>query len=197
MKISGNCNHNYTFLISFFVLFVFVPTAQAQQKLYSYSSIGISHIQFQEDIKLQKTITRDTDLASYRGTVLQFQRQSSMQEIGFSIGAIVGMGRAVSGGSGENLSYNSGTNWLMLGVTPKAYYRWTRPISFGLQGLAFYKNISWNDDNGISAESAHNFNFALLGDMTMQLASHIEFVQSVGSMNGDATLWKIGINYLY
>ena len=171
--------------------------AFAQQKVFTYSSFGISHIQFQEDIKLQKNITRDTDLASFRGTVLQYQQQSSVQELGFSMGAIVGMGRAVAGGTGEKLSFSGGTNWVLFGVTPKAYYRWTRPISFGVQGLAFYKSISWKDADGISADNKHNFNFALLADISTQLTPEIEFVQSVGSLNGDATLWKIGINYLF
>lgn len=197
MKTAGKYNHSYTFPIRVLFFLVLSLPALAQEKVYTYSSIGISHIQFQEDLKLQKTITRDTDLASYRGTVLQFQRQSSVQEYGLSIGALIGMGRAVSAGAGENLSYSSGANWTLLGVTPKAYYRWTRPISFGLQGLAFFKNISWASIDGISAESKHSFNFALLADITTQLSPEFELVQSVGSINGDATLWKIGVNYLY
>lgn len=197
MKITGNYNHNCMFPTrALFLLFLALP-ALAQDKVYTYQSFGISQIQFQEDLKLEKNISRDTDFANYRGTVLQYQKQSSIKELGFSMGALAGMGRAVAAGSGKNLSYSGGTNWLLLGLTPKAYYRLTRPISFGLQGLAFFKSINWADYNGISVKSKHNFNLALLGDISMQLTPEFEFVQSVGSINGDATLWKIGVNYLY
>lgn len=197
MKIAGNCNRNYMFPIrSLFLLFLALP-AFAQNKVYTYQSFGISQIQFQEDLKLEKNISRDTDFANYRGTVLQYQKQSSVKELGFSMGGLIGMGRAVAGGTGESLYYTGGAKWFLLGITPKAYYRLNRPVSVGLQGLAFFKSLKWADTDGISATSAHNFNFALLGDITMQLTQDFEFVQSVGSINGDATLWKIGLNYLY
>lgn len=197
MKIAGNCNRNSTFLTKILLLLFLAFPAFAQNKVYTYHSFGISQIQFQEDLDLEKNITRDTDFASYRGTVLQYQKQSSVKELGFSMGVIGGMGRAVASGSGERLTYSGGSNWLLLGLTPKAYYRLTRPISFGLQGLAFFKSINWANYEGISVKSKHNFNFALLGDISMQLTPDFEFVQSIGSINGDAALWKIGLNYLY
>lgn len=197
MKIAGNYKHNFMFPIRILCLLLLSVPTLAQQKVYSYKSIGISQIQFQEDLELEKNISRDTDFASYRGTVIQYQKQSSVQELGFSMGALAGVGRAVAGGAGESLFYSGGANWVILGVTPKAYYRLTRPISFGLQGLAFFKKIKWADYDGISVKSKHNFNFAVLGDISMQLTPDFEFVQSVGSINGDATLWKIGLNYLY
>lgn len=196
MKIAGNCNHNYMFPIKVLCLLLFATPAFAQ-KVFTYRSIGISQIQFQENLSLEKNISRDTDFANYRGTVIQYQKQSSVQELGFSIGVLGGLGRAVAASSGENLNFTGGAKWFLFGVTPKAYYRVTRPVSLGLQGLAFYKSISWSDYDGISAKSKHNFNFALLGDLSMQIRPDVEIVQSVGSINGDATLWKIGMNYLY
>ncbi|AZZ38141.1 hypothetical protein CIK05_15480 [Bdellovibrio sp. qaytius] len=197
MKTVGSYNHNFTFPISFLFFFLFSTSAFAQSKTYTYQSVGISHIQFQEDLNLEKNISLDKDYASLRGTVIQFQKQTSVQGLGFSMGAIAGLGRAVAAGSGGTLSYSGGAQWFLLGVTPKIYYRLTKPISFGVQGLAFYKSTKWADYNGITATSKHNFNFAVLGDLTMQLTDYIEFVQSAGSINGDATLWKIGLNYLF
>lgn len=197
MKTAGKCNLSYTFPISFIFLFLFSASALAQSKLYTYHSLGIAQIQFQEDLKLERTISRDTDFANYRGTVIQIQKQSSIQGLGFSMGALVGTGRAVAAGSGKTLTYLGGANWFLFGLTPKGYYRFTRPISFGLQGLAFFKSVKWADKNSITATSKHNFNFAVLGDLSMQLTDEIEFVQSVGSINDDSTLWKIGLNYLY
>lgn len=197
MKTVGSYSHNFTFPISFIFLFLFSVSALAQSKIYTHQSIGISLIQFQEDLKLEKNISRDTDFASYRGTVIQYQKQSSIQGLGFSMGALVGKGRAVAAGSGDTLSYTGGADWVLFGITPKGYYRLTKPISFGLQALAFYKSIKWPDNNLIVATGKHNFNFAVLGDLTIQLTPEIEIVQSAGSINGDATLWKIGMNYLY
>lgn len=197
MKTAGCCNHSSIFHISFLILFFTSISAFAQTKIYTYHSIGIAQIQFQEDLKLEKTISRDTDFANYRGTVIQIQKQTSIQGLGFSMGALVGTGRAVAAGSGETLTYSGGANWFLFGITPKGYYRLTKPISFGLQGLAFYKSIKWPDNNSVVATGKHNFNFAILGDLSMQLTDDIEFVQSVGSINGDSTLWKIGLNYLY
>ena len=195
--IAGSYKHSFTFPIRILFLLMMVSPVFAQTKVFSYQSLGIAQMQFQEDLKLKKNISRDTDFANYRGTVLQYQKQSSVKELGFSMGGLVGMGRAVAGGVGETLYYTGGAKWYLIGITPKAYYRLSRPISVGLQGLAFFKSIKWTDTDGISATSAHNFNFALLGDITMQLTQDFEFVQSVGSINGDATLWKIGMNYLY
>ena len=197
MKTVGNCNHSFIFHFSVLLLVFFALPAYSEDGVFTTRSIGIAHIQFQEDLRLEKTITRGTDFANYRGTVLQFQKQSSVKAIGISMGALAGTGRAVAAGSDENLSYSGGAKWFLAGITPKGYYRLTRQVSFGVQGLAFFKSIQWAEYNGISAASKHNFNFAVLGDISMQILPEIELVQSVGSINGDATLWKVGLNYLY
>lgn len=197
MKTVGNYSLKYTFPTSFiFVLFLSV-SSWAQSKVYTYHSLGIAHIQFQEDLNLEKNISRETDFATYRGTVIQLQKQSSIQGLGYSMGGIIGTGRAVAAGSGETLVYTGGSNWFLVGITPKIYYRLTKPISFGIQSLAFYKNITFPDNNAIQAKAKQKLSFAILGDLTIQLNQDIEFVQSVGSMNGDSTLWKIGMNYTY
>ncbi len=197
MKTVGNCNRSFIFLFKFLLLGLLALPAFAQEQVFTSQSIGLAQIQFQEDLRLEKTITRGTDFANYRGTVLQFQKQSSIKEIGFSMGALAGTGRAVAAGSDDTLVYSGGAKWFLFGITPKIYYRLTRPVSFGIQGLAFFKNVQWADYNGISATSKHNFNFAVLGDISIQILPELELVQSVGSINGDATLWKIGLNYLY
>lgn len=197
MKTVGNYSLSYTFLISFIAAFWISASAFAQSKVYTYHSLGISQIQFQEDLKLESTVFRDTDYANYRGTVIQLQKQTAIQGLGYSMGGIIGTGRAVAAGSGGTLLYTGGSNWFLLGITPKAYYRLTKPISFGIQSLAFYKSIRWPDNNSIEATGKHKLNLAILIDLTMQLTPDIEFVQSVGSINGDSTLWKIGLNYLY
>ena len=197
MKTVGNYSLNYTFPISFIFALLISASSMAQTKLYTYHSLGISQIQFQEDLQLESTVFRDTDFANYRGTVIQLQKQTSIQGLGFSMGGIIGTGRAVAAGSGNTLVYTGGTNWFLIGITPKAYYRLTKPISFGIQSLAFFKSVRFPDNNSIEATGKHKLNFAILADLTMQLTPDIEFVQSVGSINGDSTLWKIGMNYLY
>jgi len=197
VKTVGNYSLSYTFPISFIFTLMISVSALAQSKVYTYFSLGISQIQFQEDLQLESTVFRDTDFANYRGTVVQLQKQTSIQGLGFSMGGIVGTGRAVAAGAGQTLVYTGGANWFLIGLTPKAYYRLTKPISFGIQSLAFFKSINFPDNNSIQASGKHKLNFAILADLTMQLNQDFEFVQSVGSINGDSTLWKIGMNYLY
>lgn len=195
----GNYNHSFTFLTKFLLVCLcsWANIALAQERIYTYTSAGIAHLMFKENLNLSQNISRDSDFAAYRGTVLQVQKQSSKQAWGFSMGGLIGLGRAVAAGQGETLFYSAGTKWTLIGITPKVYYRISRPVALGITAMGFVKNISWPDYAGVSAESKHSFNFAFLGDLNINLGNQFELTQSVGSINGDSSIWKIGLNYRF
>lgn len=159
--------------------------------------IGLSTIQWNDNLKLQQGITIVQDYANYSGLSLTVQKEKNYAFWGWSAGAFLGAGQAVGGGNSSTLDYKKNKlAFIVYGVSPRVFYRMTGRLSPGVTLMAFMKNIDWPTTiTGPRVDAGRNLNLTALMDLNVRLFPQWDFYTAMGPLSEGATFWKIGANY--
>lgn len=165
----------------------------------SFSSIGASTIQWNESLTLQQQINRDSDYANYSGLSVNLQREKNYINWGWSIGFFVGAGRAVGGGNSTIVNYKKDqVDFVIYGISPRIFYRFSERASAGISPHVFMKNIDWpKDENNITVDAGRKINIASLADLNLRLFQKWDFYTGIGPLTEGSTFWRIGTNYRF
>ncbi len=158
-------------------------------------SIGISNLQWNEDLQLQQGLQTSNDVANLNGFALSAHKDTSYNTWGWNFGFLLGMGKASGGGNSSSVVYAERVNFSLLGVAPRAYYKLSGRINVGLSAIAFIKNVDWPTANGVSARSRGSTNFTTLFDLNIRLNPRLDFYSGMGPLSEGSTLWRLGLVY--
>jgi hypothetical protein len=160
-------------------------------------SLGISFLQWNEVLRLEQAGVARNDVANFNGMAFTASRTVTYYQWGYTLGAFLGSGRANGGGTDEVLSSYDEIKvpWTMMGINPRAFYRFSGRVSFGMTVPVLYKQITWPEsDTGITADSGKKLNIIALFDMNVRILNNIDFYQGIGPI-GSGTFWQIGLAY--
>lgn len=168
-----------------------------QKKSFDFKSwsVGVSNIQWNEDLQLQQGLQTSDDVANFNGLAISAHKDHSYDKWGWNIGFLLGMGKASGGGNSSSVTYAQRVNFNLLGVSPRVYYKLSGRISSGISAVAFIKNIDWPSANNVTARSRGTTNITSLLDLNIRLTPKIDFYSGLGPLSDGSTLWKIGLSY--
>jgi hypothetical protein len=159
-------------------------------------SVGLSTLQWNEELRLQSGPTTDKDVANLNAVSLSAQTEFTNKFYGWSLGFFLGSGHASGGGNSSALPYQeSRIAFTVMGVHPRLFYRLPGRISAGVTGLVFSKSISWPAGNpSRTVDSGRNLNAMLMLDLNISLSQSWDFYQGLGPLSEGSTLWKLGVS---
>lgn len=165
----------------------------------SNSSLGVSTIQWNSNLKIQQKITMISDYANYSGVAFSIQKDKNYVHWGWSIGAFAGIGRAVGGGNSTVITYKqSQIDFTVYGASPRIFYRFSERASAGISTLVFMSSVDWpQTSNDITIDAGRSINVATLADLNLRLFQKWDFYTGIGPLTEGATFWQIGAKYRF
>jgi hypothetical protein len=161
-------------------------------------SAGISLFQWNEQMTLQQNANTSTDVANFNALGLIATREVMFYNWGWSLGLLIGGGRANGGGNSQAISYlQSKQPFSMVGFEPRVFWRLSGRVSIGLTALIFNRSISWPSASGVTADSGHTINATAMADLYLRLFQHIDLYQAIGPLTNYGTIWQIGLAYRF
>lgn len=136
--------------------------------------------------------------ALYYGFGLSVEKNWYQPTWGWGIGGGVLGGSALGGDKSASLAYfQNRVPWWGARVTPRIFYRWTPRTDFGLDFMAFYKNVSWpTTDAGVTASTGSQIITGAFVDMRVRFNAKLEMLQSFGMIYKDESIyWRLGLAY--
>lgn len=179
----------------------FSQEAELLAKSHDSYLLGLSYLQWSEQMSLQSGGVVAQDVANFSGYQLSFESEISSSNFGASMGLCLGQGKAAGGGNSSTISYQSGRqSWMSYGAFARVYQKLTGRIYLGLRAPLFSRKVQWPSSGvGMSAESGKGLNAGLLLELNIRVTKKLDFFQAVGPFSSadGATLLLAGLAYRF
>ncbi|MGZ3793114.1 MAG: hypothetical protein ACXVCP_12260, partial [Bdellovibrio sp.] len=155
--------------------------------------IGLSALQWNETLNIQQGITTEKDIANFNALILSVQKERTYYHWGWNMNGFIGSGRAVGGGNASLVPYQKDrVAFTLFGISPRAFYRLSGRINFGITAMAFTKNIDWPKDNANQTiDSGRKLNLMAMADLNIRILQRWDFYSGIGPITDAGTLWKV------
>lgn len=174
---------------------VSAKVAAARNRSSASWNVGLSLLQWNENLKIIQAGTTSSDFANYNGMMVSVQKETIYYRWGYSAAAFLGAGRANGGGMGTYLADRVAFN--VIGVQPRIFWRYSGRINVGVSAMAFMKNIDWPTAALETVDSGRKTNIMGLADMNIRLFQKYDLYQGIGPLAEGSTLWRVGVNYRF
>ncbi|MEK2688192.1 hypothetical protein [Bdellovibrio sp. GT3] len=158
--------------------------------------VGLTSLQWNEKLSVTQGATTQSSNMSLNGAGIVIEREFERAQWGWSIGAVLGSGRANSGPFDNDIKMER-ESFKIYGLTPRAFWKLTDQVNLGGSAFIYHRNLDLPSGSGVSSSAAKATNVAILADMSLRLFTDWDFYQAIGPLDEGAYMWKIGVNYRF
>jgi hypothetical protein len=160
-------------------------------------SVGVSTLQWNENITLNQTGTNERTTANYSGLGLNFEREILFPTWGWVLAGFLGKGQANAGGATTVPYQIDRQNFTIIGFNPGLFHRLTEQVQLGISALIYNRSIDLSSGSAVTVSPARDLTSTALLNIKLNLSETFEFQQNIGPLDTGATFWSIGLNYKF
>ncbi|WP_413575047.1 hypothetical protein ACLVWU_12370 [Bdellovibrio sp. HCB290] len=158
--------------------------------------IGLTSLQWNEKLSVTQSGSSESSNMSLNGAGLTVEREFEKAQWGWSIGALIGAGRANSGPFANGVKVDRQT-FKTYGINPRAFWKLSDQVNLGGTIYIYHRSLDLPSTSDVSSSAAKSTNAAIMADLSLRIFTDWDFYQAIGPLDEGAYLWKIGLNYRF